>query len=332
MIKERYILILIILSQGIITTRLFSQSEIKPNVIEGPFLFRSQSPSQFFMPTPIPRSIPMDNNSSTKVRASYAISNYWSNDIDFKIDLQASDTVLDVSHSFGNGYTIILTASYRKAINAKMDQLVISFHDLLGMDQDGRLEVDKNDTLIDIPKYDIYLDKKFLKKYISKELNLGLQTTLINGGRSSYSLAITPFINGLVLESNKEPVITSATIQIDQQFPFSSSIFYLNLASTHLLDDHRDEKLDLKKQQWAAMLGFEYFFNKSFSFHTEYIALEPLIDDKELYDLTLISNEIQLGIKGTIGMTTVEFSIMENIFAFYNSADIGFHLGVSTRF
>lgn len=337
MIKMRYTAFIITLSHLIIAPKLFAQSKKQPDVITGPLLFRSQSPSQFFMPTPLPRSVPVSTKNVTEIKASYAVSNYWSNDDDFKLDLQAIDTVIDMRHSFGNGWAIFLTAAFRKAINAEMDQLVMNFHDLFGLGQDGRKEVEKNDTLIDLPKYGIYYGKEYLNLFISKELHLGLQKTIINGGKSSYSLGITSHINGSILQSNNGHTFASATAQIDQQIPFSSSILYLNIASTHILDDHQlrnhfDDKIKIATDQWIIMLGFEYFSSKNLSYHIEYIALEPVIEDKELLDLTLVSNEIQFGIRAGIGIINIEFAIMENLFTFYNSADVGFQLGISTKF
>jgi len=83
--------------------------------------------------------------------------------------------------------------------------------------------------------------------------------------------------------------------------------------------------LELHKEEWAGLAGFEYQYTPKLSLIAQYLGSSPVA--KDFFAFSDPTHEVSVGFKWRITRdTTVEFAVVENILIFNNSADIGVHL------
>jgi len=95
--------------------------------------------------------------------------------------------------------------------------------------------------------------------------------------------------------------------------------------------DHLDGVIDLSRDQWTVLAALEYKPFKKTSFILQYLCNTG--PARDLYEFSKTTHELTFGIQWGIGKSTlIQIGILENIFFYDNSPDIGLHLGIRYRF
>jgi len=108
---------------------------------------RSQSPAQSLRFT-LPLLIPGDIKSGWGVRIASTWSNVWADESEYLLDYEMSDTIVTATYGFNKRFGLSLEFENRNYFGGHMDGFIQGFHDLFGIDQEGRDDVSKDRKVI----------------------------------------------------------------------------------------------------------------------------------------------------------------------------------------
>ena len=295
----------------------------------GPLTIHSLAPVQSFRLTPVPRSPYGLPEGQTEIQFNIAAASIYIKEVGkYFMDFHFTDTRLAINHGFANNWSAQFSIIERRITNAHLDQLTLNFHDLFGLDQDGRTEVPKNDTRIQIDEFGIDLGKQIRGDY-SQTLGISIHKVLIDKSESWPAVAIN--IN-MSYELLNDGIMDKGTIDYGVQFSaaqkYNSGYAYANISFTHF-DSNQALGIALKNNQTSGMLGYEYKVDDNESLILQYLFTEGAV--KNLGALSDYSNEVHIGYKWRTDSYLWEVGFVENIINFDNGPDVAFTFGVTRR-
>lgn len=295
----------------------------------GPLNIRSLSPAQSLRLAPLPRSPYGLPKGQTEIQLHVAAASIFIEEPGrFLMDFHFTDTRFAINHGFANDWSAEISLNDRRIVNAHLDKITEDFHDLFGIEQNGRTEVESNDTHIFIPEYGINLGKESRGEY-SQTIGLSIQKVLVDKSISWPALAVN--IN-MSYETLSEGMIEQGKFDYGVQFSMAqkqdNGYAYGNLSFTHFGSDEV-LSLPLENQQFSGMMGYEFTMNTDQSLILQYLFSEGVV--KNLGALKDYSHEIHIGYKWRTKSYLWELGIVENIINFDNSPDIAFTLGLTYK-
>jgi thiol-disulfide isomerase/thioredoxin len=310
----------------------------------GPLRLRSQSPFQSLRLSITPRTPSTLGRGQWEARGALSWANIWANDDAFAPeDDEYGGYFLDyetLHANLGAGYgvsdTVQLEFEYdeRRRFGGAMDGFIQSFHDVLGVDQNGRDQVPKNQFTIFLNPMDgrpvLDLDDS-AKGVFTRSLQFTLQHNVSCGTARwpaiSWTVSGRWNIESEDLEGDDYDLAASVAVarRFGPKFYTYLTIGFAYFGSDSFLG------LELADDQLTALLALEWRFAPRMSLLLQYLGSESVIDDFGPFSER--TNEITLGWKGEIRPAGVlEFGLIENVVTFDNSPDFGFHLGYTQRF
>lgn len=298
---------------------------------QGPLYVRSQNPGQSFRLTSLPHDARGLPEGMVSIGAMDAVTNIWgqSDSYDYLLDFHMNDAGLFFAHGTTPAITLGLGLTERRILDAGLDQLVLEFHELVGISDNGRNEVPKNDLRIRLGRYGIDLRKDQLNnQLISRSAEGFLLWTWRDGGGSGISAGT--FLH-LRHELSEEALVsedaTDGALGLAFTLPRGSEVFYANLSWTRL--GNTDASLiPIRENLYSGMLSWEHRFSPASSFYLQYL-LDTQIFADELGDLSQPANQLQFGWKWRQrNNLTWQLAIVENFIRFSNSPDISISLGL----
>ena len=286
----------------------------------GPLHIRSQSPVHGLRYTPTPLGAYALKSGETQVSTSLDVSSIWANGDEFVMDFNMTDTRIDLDHGLGNGWTLRSSLSERRIFNAHLDQPTINFHNALGLGQDGRRDVAKHRTLIEIPQYGV-LVTDFNNENFSRPVITGVSKQFYH--QRSLALAITA-------QAQVETASTSWTkqgsidtsLQIDASQRLQEMSLHGSFAYTWFEQDDF-LGLPMRDNLYHASSSLQWHQSKNGSWLLQYLVNEGAADGAG--ELKKVNHEMSLGYQRYWQTVKAEFAITENLFHLYNSPDIAFH-------
>ena len=103
---------------------------------------RSQSPAQSLRFT-LPLLIPGDINAGWGFNIANTWTNVWAEESEYVLDYEMSETLVTMTYGFNKRFGVFLEFENRNYFSGEMDGFIQGFHDLFGIDQDGRDDVPK---------------------------------------------------------------------------------------------------------------------------------------------------------------------------------------------
>ena len=295
----------------------------------GPLTIRSLSPAQSLRLSPVPRSPYGLPENQTEIQFNVAAASIFIEEPGrFLMDFHFSDTRFAINHGFKHGWSAELSFNDRRILNAHLDGITKQFHDVFGIDQNGREDVDENDTQIVIPSYNINSGKE-IKGPFSKTIGLSIQKVLIDKSVRWPAVAIN--IN-TSYETMSDGAIEHGSIDYGVQFSIAqkrnSGYLYGNISYTRFGSDNW-LGVPLSDQQFSGMLGYEITAGEHQAFIVQYLFSEGVVED--IGALEDYSHEIHFGYKWRTESLLWEAGIVENIVNFDNSPDVAFTFGVTYK-
>lgn len=295
----------------------------------GPLTIRSLSPAQSLRLSPVPRSPYGLPENQTELQFNIAAASIFIEEPGrFLMDFHFTDTRLAINHGFSHGWSAELSFNDRRIVNAHLDGITKQFHDVFGIDQNGRSDVEKNDTQILIPSYNIDSGKE-IRGPFSQTIGLSIQKVLID--KSVRWPAVAMNFN-MSYETMNNGFIEHGSMDYGVQFSIAqksnSGYIYGNISFTHFGSDNWNG-VPLSEQQFSGMLGYEITTGKNQAFIVQYLFSEGVVED--LGALEDYSHEIHLGYKWRTETLLWEAGIVENIVNFDNSPDVAFTFGVTYK-
>jgi thiol-disulfide isomerase/thioredoxin len=304
------------------------------NVGYGPLDLPSQSPLQLLRLGLSPRapSTLAGGDKELHLRATWV--NIWANETDYFFDYETLQTDLAFSYGLSDTFQLDIGFQTQSRFGGAMDSLIQEFHDLFGIDQNGRDQVPRDEFNFGIDpsasQPGVTLTGSDRGLYATST-SLTLQHNVTCGTESlpafAYALTMRYELKSEDLQGGS-PVDLGASIATSKRY--SDFYIYGTLGYT-FFGREQFRGIELRDTQWSFLAAVEWRAFSAESLMVQYLVTEGLAND--LGDLSDPSHEITLGAKWeVITGTVIEVGLIENIITFGNSPDFGLHLGVTTRF
>jgi len=295
----------------------------------GPLNIRSMAPGQALRLAPLPRSPYGLPEGETEVLVNFAAASVFLQLKDvYLVDFNFTDTRIAFNHGFANGWSAEFSFNDRRIQNLYLDEVVKSFHDVFGIEQNGR-DKNLNETHIVIPQYSANFGNE-LDGAFSQTLGLSIQKVLIDKSIEWPAVAvllntsIETLSNGMI---EKDSVDYGMQLSLAQKQP--TGYFYANISYTRFGSDKTLDVIPLTETQFSGMLGYEFTHSANEAFIVQYLFSDGVL--KGLGALEDVSHEIHLGYKWRTQKNMIEVGLVENIVNFDNGPDVAFTFGVTHR-
>jgi Protein of unknown function (DUF3187) len=301
----------------------------------GTLQLRSQSPAQSLrltMANIVPGAI---KPAELDFHAGTTWTNVWVDSSEVALDYEMLDTHIAVSYGINKRLVLAMAFDQRNYFGGAMDNFIQEFHDLFGIDQNGRDKVDRN--LSRIIRYDDQGNIIFQTDDLSNMENNGIsfvaQYILSHGTRSWPAIGISGMLryglNTPPSEDNHEPLDWNIGIGLSKRLTNSwymySNLCYTNFGQTELFD------LQFEGDAISFMLALAWKWKPNFSILLQYVFSEGVV--KDFGSISDPSHEMNLGFKWQLSSgSLIEFALIENVITFDNSPDFGLHLAFSHPF
>lgn len=295
----------------------------------GPLMVRSESPIQALRLTPMPRAPVIPASGQQELRAAANVSSIWIKDADYFLDLHLADMRIALLWGLTGSWAVEMAINERRVVNAHLDNITVAFHDIFGIDQNGRDEVPMNDTRISFPTYGIELGDRYRKAF-SRAIEGALIKKVANQDGRWPAVAISASIRYEMLEDGPVPQGSmDYSVEVNLGKRLGKNFVYGSLGYTYF-DTSHFFSMPLKDTQRTGMLAYERHVGKNSALVVQYLYGEGVAID--LGELSDASHEIIFGYKWLRSKVLWEFALTENIINFNNSPDFGLTAGFSYRF
>ncbi|HED36113.1 MAG TPA: DUF3187 family protein [Gammaproteobacteria bacterium] len=295
----------------------------------GPLNIRSMSPGQALRLAPLPRSPYGLPEGKTELQLNMAAASvFLQSPGAYLVDFNFIDTRIAVNHGFKGGWSTELSFSDRRIQNLYLDEFVEAFHDVFGIEQNGR-DINQNETHIVIPGYSANFSSD-LDGVFSQTIGLSVQKVLIDKSVEWPALAV---ILNTSVETLSDGMIEKGAFDYSLQLSMAekrlSGYYFVNVSYTRFGSDKTLGVIPLSEKQFSGMLGYEFTVAENEAFIVQYLFSEGVL--KNLGALDDVSHEIHLGYKWRTDKNIYEVGLVENIINFDNGPDVAFAFGVTHR-
>ncbi len=215
-----------------------------------------------------------------------------------------------------------------------LDELVEGFHDAFGFGQAGRTGVPRDAFLayVRTPDREIFVDHD--PDVQLGDTVLGVKVGLLKPNKTRrFHLALEGLLK--VPTGSEDALLSSGSVDVGAQLLltryFEKACLHASLGAVGL---GSFESLGLNQQVvLSGMVAYERALGTKTSGLVQVTVSQSPFDDLRLEELAATSIQITLGIKRVIfGEQVLFLGLTENVANFNNSADIGFHLGLTRTF
>jgi len=295
----------------------------------GPLNIRSLSPGQALRLAPMPRSPYGLPEGKTEAQFNIAAASvFLQSPGEYLIDFNFTDTRMAINHGFGRGWSAEVSFNDRRIVNLNLDEVVEGFHDVFGIEQNGRDE-NLSQTRVEFPLSSVSLGNE-LNGIFSQTVGITLQKVLIDKSVRWPALAI---IFNSSVETLNDGMIEDGAIDYGIQMSLaqkkSTGYLFANLSYTKFGSDNTLEVIPLSDKQFSGMFGYEFTMGTNEAFIVQYLFSEGVLE--ELGALADVSHEIHLGYKWRTKTNIFEVGLVENIVNFDNGPDVAFTFGLTHR-
>lgn len=295
----------------------------------GPLNIRSLSPGQSLRLAPLPASPYGLPEGEMELHFNIAAASIFLQSPDmYLIDFNFIDSRFAVTHGFSNGWSTELSFNDRRIHNLYLDEFVESFHNVFGIEQNGR-DVNQNETHVVIPRYSANFASE-LEGSFSQTIGLSIQKVLIDKSVEWPAVAV---IFNTSLETLSDGIIEKGALDYGLQLTMAqkhaSGYMFANLTYTRFGSDKALDLVPLTEKQFSGMLGYEFTLGANQAFVVQYLFSEGVLID--LGALDKVSHEIHFGYKWRTENNILEVGLVENIVNFDNGPDVGFMFGITHR-
>lgn len=306
----------------------------------GPLKLYSQSPFQSLRSGIRPRTPSTLGNGQYEVSATATWVNVWGvdkgpgePDNDYFLDFEMLQTTVALGYGITDTLEIEGEFQNRSRFGGQMDGLTQGFHDLFGLDQNGRDLVPKGDFVFDLTPPGgpvVSLDNSDRGSF-SRTVQVAVQHNVTCGTNRwpAFSYSVTARLETLDGElSGGSDLDYGASVAVARRF--GRFYVYGTLGYTWF-GQTSFRGIELEDRQFSGLAAGEWRFRPKMSLTLQYLRTDGLIDGYGPFSAT--SNEVTVGYKWELRKKGIlEIGLIENIGEYDNSPDFGFHVGFSQRF
>lgn len=261
--------------------------------------------------------------------------NMWANEDRYFLDFERIENYVEISNAFNERFALTLGFTQSNYFGGAMDNAIEEFHDLFGINQNGRDKASHNDSrfILYDAKGNIISDIDVAKRannnaiYITAQYLLHPGTTQIPaigiGGTVQYGL------NTPSSEDDHEPLDIGIAMGLFKRWSHRwysyHQLGYIRYGQTEFFG------LKFEETNLFAINTIVWHWRPNLSILLQHIYHEGAMEN--FGNLSNGSHELDLGFKWKFsGGNVIEFAIIENIITYDNSPDFGIHLAYEYRF
>lgn len=293
----------------------------------GPLLIRTQAPLQSSGVTSRLRDASASPYNELFISASMA--SVWAQTSRYMLDYYQNDELIGGQFAVTPYFRVELSYLHRYAGNNHLDSLSMGFHDLVGIDQNGRDTVDKHRFYTE---YDNQVVSDFHGDDINKAWELYLEQVLIDRGVFAASVGGTLYYNN-VNEGAFQGSSFEQAVQLNLTGRAGHSHNFYSMISATYRSHNEFQNIPLEKWtlNWAG--GYQYRPAQLHSFLVEYRIQEGEVKESTgLIELNEHAHELTLGYRLHLGTAALELAMVENLINMDNSADIAFSAALRYKY
>ena len=307
----------------------------------GPLSVSAQSSFQSLRLGLRPRTPSTLGKGQYEVRVDSTWSNFWAVDGDvdapnkrFFLDYESLQSSLAFARGLTDKFEIEFEYQGRSRFGGELDGLSQGFHDLFGIEQNGRDLVPRGGFRLDLDPGDgrptVSLGSSDRGTF-SRTVGVAIQHNLTCGTRKlpaiAYSVAVRHDLRDRDLQGGRDLDVglsISASRRVKQLYLYGSFGY-----AWFGQDNFRG--LELSNTQWSAMVALEWRIRPRLSLLFQSLTTAGLVDDFDPFDER--ADEFTVGFKWELfNRGVVEAGLIENFISFDNTPDVGFHGGFRQRF
>ena len=257
-----------------------------------------------------------------EIKTSYTKASVWAETSDYFLDYYQNNIDLAVAYQLTPLVKTEVGFKRITARNNELDELTKNFHDLFGIGQNGRDEVDDDRFYISIPSLGVQYDD-FEGETLTNAFFVYSEVAILQTSYQAVSVGGTLYYNNV----DSGPFARSSFeqgIQVNYSFHQYVHHFYASTGLVHRNGDISDEILN--SSSGFLSIGYEYKFFPQHSLLLESHNYGGWANENE--DFSETSNEVVVGYRYTYAQAALEIAMHENARNMDNSTDISFSLGL----
>ena len=294
----------------------------------GPLQSYTQSPLHTNVHSPQLRSGFSLDSDEYEVYGSGTISSIWAVTATYELDYYQNQLAIGSKWQLDTNWQIDLQYRWNFAANNHLDKPTIAFHDFVGIDQNGREDVERNRFVIDMPEYGVQ-EEGFRSKTLSSAVTGYLQYQAFANDHHGVSLGVSLYYddtdNGLFSASDFEQ-----SVQVNYGYVREKHALDATAALTFRDTPTDFTQMPYRDSTWTIGISYRYEWFENHTFIGQLASHQGLLDDGG--EFSKPSTEFTYGYRYTLKNAAVEITLVENMFHADNSTDIAFGVAFRYRF
>lgn len=297
---------------------------------------RSQAVGQSLRLT-MPMLIPGDISRGWQAFGGLTWTNVWANDDAFVLDYEMLDTLIGVGYGFTDRWGAAAVLDDRSYFGGAMDSFIESFHNVFGIDQDGRDSTGRGRNTVSRKDPSTGRDAVMSARDMNNTgLSLLLNCNIIEGaapwpsvnlyGVARYALSPAKvFVKTGAVDGGLGVGLAKRWFKRWYTYGVLGYTVYAERGQTAIGD------VVLEDRQFSGLAAVSWQYAPDLALIAQYLYSSAGI--KNIASLDQPSHEVHLGFKWRLGpVYTFEAALIENIITMDNSPDFGLHAGVGLHF
>ncbi|WP_390190145.1 DUF3187 family protein [Vibrio olivae] len=251
----------------------------------------------------------------------------WAVNSDYELDYYQNQIAFGGLWQATPDWKFGLNYRWNYAGNNHIDGLTISFHDLVGLSQNGRDDVENDRFVMDLPDYGIE-QRDFRGKTLSQAITAYGQYLLFANQNHAFSIGTSLYYNHFDASLFQSNDVEFGT-QLNYSYRHGAHHADFMLSATHHNHQKQYQNLPFRKNAWSSGASYQYDFTVRHQLIVQGMIYQGLsYADDEFSKLAI---EWVLGYRYNMQHSALEVSMIENMFNADNSTDIAFTLGYRYR-
>jgi len=299
----------------------------------GPLDFRSSSPGQsirLIMPILMPASV----KPGLGINIVTSTSNVWLNENQYIIDYEIVDAHMELTYGFNNDLGLIVFFDQRHYWGGFMDGFIEKFHDMFGIEQDGRDQWPNNETHSIVKNSEgqiIYSNNNINGELNNSGIGLGFNYIITHGSKRwipaiSFGAITRYCINGP--GSSERPIDFGFQLGFSKRFGsrwhFYGQVGFEQFAQKEFMQGKLIRKF--KSNAFSSLASIAWYLYPNFPIYVQYNFHEGVIENFGSFKNP--DHQLNIGIKWQMDKDSVlQIGLIENFILVDNSNDFGLLFG-----
>lgn len=294
----------------------------------GPVQSYTQSPFHTNSLSPQIRSGFSLREDTKELNLSGTVSSIWAVTNTYELDYYQNQIATGLKWQLNTDWQVELSYRWNYAGNNHLDRLTIAFHDLFGIDQNGRKEVNNDRFVIDMPNYGIE-EQNFRGETLSHATTAYVQYQILTKERHGLSAGVSLYYNntshGIFSSSDFEQAL-----QVNYGYHQDKHALDILTAVTFRNTPTVFKELPYRSSTWTTGASYRYQWRPKHTLIGQLSVHQGVTDDDE--EFSKPSTEFTIGYRYQIDNSALELTAVENMFNADNSTDIAFGIAYRYRF